>query len=513
MPKPTGPAICSAAYEAMVPVWEKIEALLGGTDSMRAAGHIYLPQHDGESDNAFRERLDRNYLLNMLAMTLDSWVGKPFSDPIGRGDNIPDKVKEWLDNVDLQGNNIDVFARNWFKNGLAKGLSHVLVEFPRPQQPADGRPRTLADDRDEKLRPYLVHVLPENCHFAYAEVKNGREELIHVRIREQITKLVGFEEVNINRIRVIEPGFVKIYEERKEPRTKKVVWVIVESYSYDLDFVPLVTFYADREELMKAKPPLVDLADMNIAHWQSRSDQTAVLTVARFPILGVSGAISDDDLTVGPNEWLHCPDPAGRFYYVEHSGKAIAAGRQDLLDLEETMAEYGATFLKKRPGGASATARALDTAEVTSPLQDMAIRFQAALQQAMSYMGEWAGVKEVGTFTINLDFGFDEGDTSIMAELRGARENGDLSRTRYLRELHRLGAVGEDFDYDKNESEIKAEKKVDAAEQEDTLKLQAKYKPAPAAGPGKKKLPPVPAKPPKVKQPTGDPVGGGDGED
>ena len=496
------------AYDAMSSKWSKIQTLLDGTDCMRAAGQTFMPQHEEESDDAYRERLGRTTLLNMLQLTLDSWVGKPFSDPIGRGDDIPDQVKSWLDDIDLQGTSVDVFMRNWFKDGLAKGFSHVLVEFPRPLPRPDGQPRTLADDRADNLRPYLVHVKPENLRFAYAQVDQGKEVLLHVRIWETLIELDGFAEVVRNRIRVITPGHVDIYEERKDPRSGKIVWTIIDGYDYDLPFIPLVTFYADRQEFMLAKPPLEDLADLNIEHWNSTSDQRAILTVARFPILGVSGAIADDKLTIGPHEWLHCPDPAGRFYYVEHSGKAIAAGRQDLLDLEETMAEYGATFLKKRPGGASATARALDTAEVTSPLQDMAIRFQAALQQAMSYMGKWAKIDNVGTFTINLDFGFDEGDTSIMAELRGARENGDLSRDRYLKEIHRLGALGEDFDPKVNDQELEEEKQQALKDQTAQLKLQAKFAPKPAASGGAsggakpgKKLPRVPLSKLKVPQP------------
>jgi hypothetical protein len=491
-----GPSQTSAAYEQMRPAWSKIETLLQGTEAMRGAGQEYLPKHEEESDVAYSERLARNYLLNMIAWTLDGWVGKPFSDPIGRGDDVPDVVKGWLDNIDLQGNNIDVFMRNWFKDGLAKCFSHVLVEFPRPQAREDGQPRTLADDRNEGLRPYLVHIRPENLIFAFATVVQGREVLTHVRIRETLVDLVDFNEVVTERIKVIEPGIVKIYEYREVKIArggKKKQWVVVDEYPYSLNFIPLVTFYADRQSLMVGKPPLEDLADLNIAHWQSRSDQVAVLTVARFPILGVSGAMTDDKLTVGPNQWLHCPDPAGRFYYVEHTGKAIQAGRQDLQDLEETMSAYGATFLRKRPGGASATAAALDTAEVTSPLQDMALRFQAALQQAMDYMGKWANLKDVGKFTINLDFGFDDGDTKMMAELRGARENGDLSRPRYLKELHRLGALGDDFDPKLNEQEIETEQKAALQDQEQQLKMKLQYSPKPP--------PRVPANAPGVPQP------------
>lgn len=454
---PKSPATTSCAYDSMLSKWEKIETLLDGTDAMRAAGQAYLPQHEEEGDIAYSERLRKATLLNLVKMTLESWVGKPFSDPLTVGNDVDPVIKELLSNVDLQGNALDVFARNWFRDGVAKGLSHVLVDFPRKAVSIDGSELTLADDRAQNLRPYLCHIRPENLIFAHAKIIDGVEQLTHVRILEEHVEMVGFAESYVLRIRQIEPGLVKIYEKKLDPKTQKPKWTVVEEYPYDLDFIPLVTFYADREEFMVARVPLNDLADLNIRHWQSTADQISILTVARFPILAVSGAISDDKLTVGPNQWLNCPDPSGRFYYVEHAGKAIAAGRADLLDLEETMAEYGATFLKKRPGGASATARALDSAEVTSPLQDMAIRFNAALQQAMLYMAKWLKKPKAGTFGVNLDFGMSEGDQVKLTALQGARDGKDISREEYLNTLKTFGVLPDEFDVKGNETKLAGE--------------------------------------------------------
>lgn len=483
-----GPSTPSLAYEVMAPKWDKINTLLGGTSTMRAAGRRYLPQHEEESDNAWKHRLDTTTLLNILQMTVDSWVGRPFSEPIQIGEDVPSEITDLIDNIDLQGNNLETFCRAWFKDGLAKGFSHVYVDFSRPVDPADGLPRTLADDRTEKLRPYFVHIIPENVLFAHAEVVDGVERLTHIRIAEQHIVQSGWTESVVNRIRVIEPGNGRVFEEKVDPRTRKVTWQLVDSYSYDLPFIPLQTFYADRQGFMTSKPPLEDLADLNIRHWQSTSDQITVLTVARFPILGVSGAISDDKLTVGPHQWLHCPDPAGRFYYVEHSGKAIQTGRQDLLDLEEVMAEYGATFLKKRPGGASATARALDTAEVTSPLQDVAIRFQAAMWGALGFLGKWLKIDDIGTIRINTDFDFGDFSAPAVVALTQGRQplNGstpDISRHTYVKELHRMGVLGEDFDADVNDKELKVEQTAlqatALANQKATLTMQQELAPAP----------------------------------
>jgi hypothetical protein len=463
MPKkdPKDPSTTAPWFDVMSPKWAKIDAVLGGTDSMRAAGVKLLPQHDEESDNAWRERLERTVLYNQTEITLSSLVGRPFSDPVRR-EEVPEPRKPWLDDVDLQGNNIDVFARQWFRDGVAKGFSHVLVDFPKPRQPedAEGRPRerTLADDARENLRPYWVHIPPERLIDAHVEIVDGREILTHARFLEDVTVREGFTTRVVERIRVVEPGLMQVWEKRKT-RSKKEEWVVVDAYPFALDFVPLVTFYAHRGAFMTSKPPIEDLADLNVAHWQSSSDQTAVLTVARFPILAGSGISGRGPIPVGPNISLTTDDPAGRFYYVEHSGAAIAAGRQDLLDLEERMAEYGAQFLKRRPGNMTATARALDSAEATSPLQDMSLRFEDALNNAWKFSAMWAGEADASsTLGVSTEFGPESAESADLDAIKAARVNRDISRKRYLYELHRRGVLDDSFDDEINDAELEEEK-------------------------------------------------------
>lgn len=459
---PESPATTSLAYDRMEPAWSKIDALLGGTAAMRAAGQDYLPQHAEESNTVYQERLAAATLFNMLEKTLDSWVGRPFSDPVHIAEDTPENVLEWLDDVDLRGNNIDVFAREWFRDGLAKSLSHVYVDMPRKKEVpvgADGKPktRTLADDRAENARPYLVHIKPENLIFAYAETVDGVETLTQIRIREFHTELVGFTEQVREKIRVVTPGHVQLYELQKV-KGKKEKWVVVEEYDYDLDYIPLVTFYSNRDGFMTGKPPLTDLADLNIAHWQSSSDQRQILTTARFPVLALSGASDDDNkLTIGPNHWLYCPDPQGKFYYVEHTGAAIESGRKDLQDLENQMAQYGAEFMKKRLSGETATARALDSAEATSPLQDAALRFTDALNMVLSVMADWVNLEKYGSMSVTTDFGPEEESDADLRTLLEMRKNRDISRTTFLEEMKRRGLLSDEFDIEAENEAIEQE--------------------------------------------------------
>lgn len=442
------PSTTSAAYNEMIPKWNMLRTLLGGTTAMRLAGRTYLPQHPHESTENYNDRLGTAVLLNMTEITLDSLVGKPFSDPITLNDDVPETIKPFTTDIDLQGNNLHEFTRHWFREGVGMGIAHALIDFPEIT-PVEGRSRTLLDDQQEKVRPYWILIKAENVIFMSTVTVAGREVLDHVRIMEIVTDRVGYEEVQKVHIKILEPGSWSIYEQRKIPRTQKVTWVKISEGTTRVDFIPLVTFYANKESLMVAKPPLEDLAYMNVRHWQSNSDQQNILTVARFPMLAVSGAHDTPDknvMAIGPRQLLATRAENGKYYYVEHSGKAIESGAKDLEKLEQDMAAYGAEFLRKRPGGQTGTARALDSAEATSPLQDMTLRFIDSVNTALDMTAAWIGEKEGGTVLITTDFGPDETSDYDIRGLLEARRNRDLSREGFLNEFKRRGMLAENFE-------------------------------------------------------------------
>lgn len=455
------PSTTSAAYDYMYPKWKMMNTLLGGTAAMRSAGKEYLPQHPHESDSNYRDRLNTTTLLNMTELTLESLVGKPFSDPVIVND-APDTMKEFMEDVDLQGNALGIFCRQWFREGIAKSFAHVLIDMPRVDMTY---PRTLADDIAEKNRPYWTLISPENVLFMSFAKVDGVVRPVHIRIWETEIEQDGFAERTVNRIRVLEPGWWFLYEQRLDPRTKKPVWVEVDGGETALDYIPWVTFYASTDGPMTGKPPLEDLAYLNVAHWQSMSDQRNILTVARFPMLAVSGAHdtpNNDVMVIGPRQLLATRAENGKFYYVEHTGKAIKAGADDLDKLEQDMAAYGAEFLRKRPGGTTATARALDSAEATSPLQDMTIRFIDCVEQALKITADWEDQKFEGTVKITTDFGPEEVEDADMRVLAEARRNRDLSRKHFMDEMKRRGALADDFDNEANIEELESEPTIES---------------------------------------------------
>lgn len=456
-PDSKDPSTPSAAYVAMSPSWEKMQTLIDGRDAMVDKGETYLPKHTAEDADNYQERLNRARLINTTKRTWETLVGIPFSDPVVL-DDVPEEIVALKDDIDLQGNDVTTFCRDWFGEGLAKAYSHVLVEMPRVVENEDGSARTLADDEAQNIRPYFVKVNPENMLFAHAEVVDGREILTQVRIRESITSLDGFAEVVTEQIRVITRDEITLWRMTKNKgKDGKPEWAEHESFPNRLGKITLVTFYTDRQAFMLGVPPLIDLADLNIAQWQSSSDQVNVMTVARFPMLAATGVAKEDQVTVGPRVMLQSTKADAKFFYVEPEGSSIKLGQEDIDTLKEEMASYGAKFLTRAPGNQTATARALDSAEEVSPLEDMVTRFKSAVNQALGFMADWMNLESGGSVSMTTDFGpevFEAGDLATLDRARTAR---DISHETYIAELKKRGVLDEDLDFREERSRLQNE--------------------------------------------------------
>lgn len=425
-------AMPSAAHLAMAQDWRLITDLLGGTRAMRAAAETWLPREPAESVEAYRIRLGRSYLYPALRRTVDVLAGKLFLHPIVLREDVPDALRGLAEDLDLGGRNLTSFARDVFADALAYGVAYVLVDHPKA---GDGAPR-----------PYCVHVPAANVIGWRVAPGNGAATLARVRIRERVPapSSAWDDDGMVDQIRVLEPGRYQLWR----PIGRDRGWAMIEEGETSLPVVPLIPVYTQRTGFMTARPPLIDLAWLNLAHWQSASDQRNILRIARVGLLvgtGIDPGELGDRFEIGPNRLVLINNPAARLAYVEHNGNGVNAGRQDLVDLKEDMASIGADLLARRPGGATATARAIDSAEADSALGQMALGLEDALENIFATMAHWLGMDDGGSLVVNRDFGIASNPDEIQTLLK-LREAGGLSRAGFLTELKRRGVLPDDFD-------------------------------------------------------------------
>lgn len=448
----------SAAVAAMQEDWAKIDALVGGTKAMRAAGVKYLPKFPAEDQESYDYRLATSTLFNGLGRTLENMAAKPFAEAITYTDIDP-AAEEWLENIDLSGNNLTVFAHSVFTEGMAKGLTHILVDMPSTVD-AEGRQKyiTKADEKAAGLRPYMIHIKPgQVLGWRSQKGADGVERLTMLRMMECIEEDDGpFGVKSVPQVRVLIPGAWATYREDKQ---KKGEWNLFEEGRTSIDFIPLVTFYTKRTGFMTAVPPLLDLADLNIKHWQSSSDQDSILHTARVPLLSITGLTEDDKVEIGAKSFLRLPMGA-EAKYVEHTGAAISAGRESLQDLENQMRAMGGELLVETQVASTATQNNIEDSEAKCQLSRMVQSEEDTLDNALDMMHRWMNLEYSGTVDIYDDFSSDAilatAGPFVLALIQLV-SNGLLDKESAFEEMQRYGIINPDKVWDDVQAKLELE--------------------------------------------------------
>ena len=455
-------------------------ALMGGTVSMRSEGKVYLPQEPAESKAAYNVRLNRSFLFNGYGKTVKDMASKVFTKPIVVGEDMPNNFEEYAEDIDLNGNNLDVFGFNLFVSGLSDGVTYVLVDMDRVELNSDGTPATLTLEQSRRMnrRPWVVHIQASQVLGWRSVVENGVQKLSQFRFLEEVTEDDGdYGEVVVKQVRVFtrqttEVGGVVRWEIfRLNKDTQK--WALFDEGSTTVSEITVVPVYFNRTGFMMGEPALRDLAEVNLAHWQSQSDQRNILHVARVPILfGAGFDAKSGKMEVGAQRMLTSTDPQAKLGYVEHTGAAIESGRTDLKDLEFQMQVLGLELLIPKPGGQSATGEVIDAAKMNTPLAMMATSVKDAIEQMFVYMALFEGETDpdyAGSIIINTDYGVSLRGAQDTQNLIGMYREGLISRETFITEMKRRGILSEDVDPEEEIRRIVEDEMPDKEESEDSV--------------------------------------------
>lgn len=432
------------SHDKAVSLADLPRTLMGGTRAMRNAGTRYLFREAAETQAAYNNRLHRATLFNAFRKTVTDMTGRVFAKPIILEKDMPAELVAYSENIDLAGRHLNVFARDVFLDGLQTGGGFILVDAPPALTRPDGLPATLADYQAAGWRPYFVYIPMEDLIGWKSTTVGGAETLVQVRIRECVTEPDGdYAEKEVEQIRVLEPGIWRTYRRAEDSRD---VWVLYEEGTTSLPKITLAPVYLNRTGFMTFSPPLQDLADLAVAHWQSQSDQRNILHVARVPILFGAGMEAETILEIGASSMVRNSSPDAKLSYVEHSGAAIGAGDRDLKNIEFQMQVAGLQLLVPNPGQ-TATGEIRDDVKENSSLAMMAAGLKDALEQAFGYMAEFMGLDEDagGSLIVNTDYGI-SGRSADIQYLTQAVIAGKLDDQTYLEELKRRGAIGDSAD-------------------------------------------------------------------
>lgn len=402
----------------MTKAWEIMKAVTNGTEYLRDNSEAFLPLEPREDYDAYLSRVNRSVFSPYTQRLVRAATGLILRKPITViGD--PYWTDLFVKDVDGCGSDLDEYARRLLICALTYGHSNTLVDFPAPTGA-----RSLAEERNQNRRPYWIEVDPANIYGWRLDREVNYGKLIQVRIAEQAVVPEGeFGEKVFDQIRVIEPGQYKIF--RKKETTKDMYtqdesfagnfdspanekdYELVESGEFSLGEIPLVTVYAGKTDTMTSKPPLLDIAYLNLAHFQRQADLIHSLHVASQPLLIMEGW--DDqtkDMAISVN-YAMATQPGNKVYYVEPAASAFEAQAAEIQELQLQMATLGISTLSQQKFVAeSADARRLDRVDTNSMLSMVSLDLEQKMQKAFNLSADYLGL-EPPEIKISRDFDID----------------------------------------------------------------------------------------------------------
>ncbi len=403
----------------MVKGWEIMKAVTNGTEYLRENSQAFLPLEPREDHEAYLSRVNRAVFSPYTQRLIRAATGLIMRKPITLlGD--PYWTDIFAKDVDGCGSDLDEYARRVLICSLTYGQSHILVDFPAPTGAL-----SLAEERAQNRRPYWIEVDPMNIYGWRLDREVNYGSIVQVRIAERAVVATGdFGERVFDQVRVIEPGKYRVY--RKSEPKKDLISVednsyagnfdltenekdyeLIESGAFSLGEVPLVSVYAGKTDTLTSKPPLLDIAYLNLAHFQRQADLIHSLHVASQPMLVMEGwddQTKDMDISVN---YAMATQPGNKIYYVEPAASAFEAQTAEIQELQLQMATLGISTLSQQKFVAeSADARRLDRVDTNSMLSMVSLELEQKLQKSFNLSAQYLGI-EPPEVSISRDFDID----------------------------------------------------------------------------------------------------------
>ena len=278
----------NTAWVNMEPHWVLIETLMTGTYGIRKKHRTYLPQEPRELDEAYDNRLMRSVLAPFYARLERMLAGMLTRKPV-RLTDVADVITEQLFDVDLQGNDLNVWTYETARKCIRYGHVGVLVDAPAAGQNG---------------RPYWVTYTPRDIVGWRYEMEGGKQRLMQLRLVEKILVPDGlYGEKEIEQVRVLTPGAFEIHQ-----KNQRGEFVVVDEGRTSLSEIPFSVAYSNRLGLLESRPPLADIAELNLKQYQVQSDLDNQLHISAVPMLAFYGfPQAAEEISAGPGEAIAFP--------------------------------------------------------------------------------------------------------------------------------------------------------------------------------------------------------------
>jgi len=259
-------------YEMYANKWLRTRVACEGQDAVHGQGVKFLPMLSEQTELDYKNYVQRATYFNACGRTLEGLVGMVFRKEPSK--EYPTALQSLIDDLDLSGNSIDRLAQHTMTELIRAGRMGMLVEYPQVNVEVNSQAQASALN----LRPYVTKYPAES-------ILDWRIERVNNAMQPTMIKLMESYEVSTSvfeheskpqiRALLLENGIYiqRIY--RSGDKNEWLQWgddIIPLMRGNPLTSIPFWAFGSETNSLELQQPPILDLVDLNLAHYRVNAD-------------------------------------------------------------------------------------------------------------------------------------------------------------------------------------------------------------------------------------------------
>lgn len=446
-------------YDKRYPQWERCSDVVDGQDKIHKRRENYLPKLTDEQDLEYAARLKRSDFFNATWRTIAGMAGMAFRKPPTM--EVPAGIEPMLADIDMAGTALDTLAKGLVEDMLEYGCFGLMVDHPPRPEGVAAITQAVAEQMG--LRPVIRYYEIESViNWRYARV-NNRWQLVLVVLKEEASTAGDeFSHDAEDRYRVLDlvPNAqgAWTYRQREFRINDKG-----EDEQVGDDMFPLMNGRTLGEIPFRIcgeveEPPLIDLVDANIAHYQINSDYRHGLHFTGLPTLFLAGVQTDKNFYIGSAAAITTPDPNAKANFIEFTGQGLSETREALRALEQRMAVLGARMIADETTQAETLGGTqIKRAGENSILASIVLEVGRSIEWALGIFAAWAGASGTVRYEINRDFNPAGLDAQQLTALVAAVQAGQLSDRELFDLLQRHDVIEPTKDFEAHQEELDAQ--------------------------------------------------------
>ena len=459
----------SADYEAMVADWLDVADFLSGQRAVINAGERYLPKYPDETDEEYAYRLQVAKFTNIYRDNIEGLAAKPFEQPVAFEEekNVDPRYVEFAEDVDGSGRDLTSIAKEFMFNSIAYSLDFLFVDMPKVAT-LPGVVRTVAQDKNEGVRPLWSRIRALNVYECVTKIVKGQEWITYIRFFEPAKAGTP------NRFReLIQEGNSAKFIIWQWNETAKD-YLVFEEGLIAIGRIPIVPFMTGSRDgrSFVSYPALQDAKEIQKVLYRAESNLEVTKAFTAYPMM-VGQGVTPEYVGEGPNKRikriirgpgiaLYAPftgqGAATDWKYIEPAGSSLTFLKEDVKDIKQDLRELGKQPLTVSSGNLTVITTAVAAGKSKSACKGWAQAESNALNMAWYFTALWfqdkAGAPKCRVFDEFDEFINGANDMNSLIQMNN---NSKISDETLWDEAKRRGTLSPNFDPEEEKKRLLAQ--------------------------------------------------------